>query len=126
MKTILIRRKFTLILIAAALAIAIFYFLFDPAETAWMPQCVFHRLTGLQCMGCGAQRMLHALLHGDLASAYEANALLLFLMPVLILMAYAEIFKKRHPKLYRLLNSPAVMIAIAAILLIWVAVRNLI
>ena len=58
---------------------AVFYFAVDPATFPFMPQCVFHRLTGLQCVGCGSQRMLHALLHGDIAG--DSGQMLLSLSP---------------------------------------------
>jgi len=47
-----------------------------PAEgAAWAWQCPIHSLTGWSCPGCGGTRAIHALLHGDLASALKLNAL---------------------------------------------------
>jgi hypothetical protein len=37
--------------------------------------CQFHRLTGLNCPGCGMTRALYALLHGDFLTALRDNAL---------------------------------------------------
>jgi len=42
-----------------------------------LPKCPFNWLTGLNCPGCGATRMVHALLHGDIAAAWHFNAFLL-------------------------------------------------
>jgi len=50
-------------------------FFFDPALTPFYPQCAFHRLTGLNCPGCGATRGLYALLHGHWRQAFQDNAL---------------------------------------------------
>lgn len=37
------------------------------------PPCVFHLLTGYWCPGCGITRMLHALVHLDIAGAWRMN-----------------------------------------------------
>ena len=57
--------------VGAVAAVAVVYFLFDPLESPYMPQCLFRRLTGLSCPGCGSQRVAHALLPGDLAGAFR-------------------------------------------------------
>ena len=44
--------------------------------------CPFRRLTGLQCPACGATRMTYDLLHGDVARAWQDNALLLLVAPL--------------------------------------------
>ncbi|MCC4605791.1 DUF2752 domain-containing protein [Xanthomonas campestris pv. badrii] len=52
------------------------------------PPCAFHALTGFYCPGCGITRALHALVHGDLVSAFGMNALavgLLALVPFVVL-----------------------------------------
>jgi hypothetical protein len=58
-------------------------FWFDPGRSAFYPTCQFHRLTGLQCPGCGSLRAMHHLLHGRLAAAFHFNALLVMSLPVL-------------------------------------------
>jgi hypothetical protein len=53
-------------------------------ETAWwMPPCLFHKLTGLYCPGCGTARGLHKLLHGDILGALRLNALTVAAVPLL-------------------------------------------
>jgi len=58
-------------------------FFFDPAQTPFYPQCAFHRLTGLNCPGCGATRGLYALLHGHWRQAWQDNALFLLTLAAL-------------------------------------------
>jgi hypothetical protein len=67
------------------LATAGMLFFFDPARGwGWLyPQCTFHRLTGLDCPGCGSLRALHQLLHGQLLAALRLNAFLILSLPVL-------------------------------------------
>ncbi len=65
------------LVVAASLAV---FFWFDPARSSFFPACLFHRLTGLNCPGCGGQRALHELLHGNFLVALRHNALLIFLL----------------------------------------------
>lgn len=110
---------------AIALALAAFYYFFNPLETSWMPQCVFHHLTGLQCMGCGSQRAVHALFHGDFAGAWKANMLMVIAMPFLIFLLALELKRKRYPALYARVHSVGVIIAVSVILLAWFFLRNI-
>jgi hypothetical protein len=75
----------TLALAGALLALAVgaVLFFFDPARHGFYPTCVFHRVTGLSCPGCGGLRALHQLAHGHVATAFRLNALFVLLLPVL-------------------------------------------
>jgi hypothetical protein len=64
-----------IILGVAGLGAGLMVFFFNPTTHAFYPACEFHRLTGLNCPGCGATRALYALLHGNLATALRDNAL---------------------------------------------------
>jgi hypothetical protein len=57
----------------------------NPTANHFYPVCQFHRLTGLNCPGCGGTRALYALLHGDLATAFRDNALFVAGLPLLAL-----------------------------------------
>ena len=60
---------------ATLLGIAAVVYFFNPTTHAFYPVCQFHRLTGLNCPGCGATRALYALLHGRVSTALRDNAL---------------------------------------------------
>lgn len=47
----------------------------DPNEPGHYPVCPLFRLTGVLCPGCGGLRSAHAFAHGDLLTAFGANAL---------------------------------------------------
>ena len=69
------------------------------AVEAVSPGCIFRRLTGLACPGCGGTRAARALLAGDVWAACRFN---LFLIPsVLMLLAEyvreAAAFIRRRP-----------------------------
>ena len=57
-------------------------FLFDPATHGFYPFCLFHRLTGLDCPGCGGLRAVYQLAHGHVAAAFRLNALVVLGLPV--------------------------------------------
>lgn len=69
---------------------------FDPnAAGSLFPPCLFRAFTGLHCPGCGITRMLHALAHGDVARAFEMNAMVLAMLPALVLMLGHEATSRR-------------------------------
>lgn len=109
-----------LLCVAAAL-----YFLLDPSVYPWMPKCPVHTLTGYDCPGCGSQRAIHALLHGELADAWRYNALLVAMIPYIILYTAASFRRLKSPRLYARLNSPAMIAIISALIVGWTIYRNL-
>ena len=112
-------------LIVGGLVILALYFIFDPALSPWAPKCMFYALTGYDCPGCGSQRMLHALLRGDLAAAWHANAFILCISPILVALTFTAIFRKRWPRLYRILNSPPMIIGLTIAVVVWGVLRNI-
>ena len=63
--------------------IAFAYLIFVLCTGIGIP-CLFSKITGLKCVGCGVSRMLIALLHLDFASAFRHNAFLFITGPLLI------------------------------------------
>jgi hypothetical protein len=74
--------KFWYIAIGAVAVLAL-VFVFDPVRAGFYPPCLFHKLTGLHCPGCGSTRALHQLLHGNVSAALHLNPLAVLLLPVL-------------------------------------------
>lgn len=60
------------------------YFFYNEANSGWSMQCSFHQITGLQCPGCGGQRALHYLLHGEFLKALQSNALFVICLPFFV------------------------------------------
>ena len=54
--------------------ITLIYASIDPAS-GLLPVCPFYHMTHLFCPGCGSQRALHALLHGQISGAFGYNPL---------------------------------------------------
>lgn len=102
------------------------YFFFDPTATPGMPKCLFHQLSGLECPGCGSQRMIHALLNGDIAAAWHFNPFLFFAFPWVILLIFLELFPHRYHKLREVVYSAPAIITILGLIILWTVLRNLI
>lgn len=66
-------------------ALAVIYYEFNPAKYSFFPKCPFHTLTGYDCPGCGSQRAIFQLLHGDIAGAARENLLLVISLPFLFI-----------------------------------------
>ncbi|MDE7402667.1 MAG: DUF2752 domain-containing protein [Muribaculaceae bacterium] len=101
------------------------YYLYDPARSQLAPKCSFKLLTGWDCPGCGAQRMVHSLLHLDFASAWQANPFLLCMMPVLILLGFSALWRNRYPRMYATFNSPIAIAAVGVAIVLWTVLRNI-
>ena len=65
---------------AAMIFAAFFVWLFDPVRAGFFPACPLLSLTGYACPGCGLTRGTHALLHGDILTALDFNALIPLVM----------------------------------------------
>ena len=117
------KAAFILAVIAVVVLILV-YALLDPASLPF-PRCPFLMLTGFKCPGCGSQRAIHALLHGDVAEAFRYNALLLIAIPWIALCLFAESRRTRNPRLYARLNAPLLIWLFLAMVLIWWVLRNI-
>jgi hypothetical protein len=113
---------------AAALTIVLLYYFFDAREErSFFPHCPFNTLTGLYCPGCGSQRVLTAILHGDIISAVKYNVLAViaipFLLYSLVVFIHNVFYKKQLQQ--RFFYSPVfVRIVLISVLAFWV-LRNI-
>lgn len=73
-----------LLLPALLLPLMVVLFLFNPAQNSFYPFCVFSKLTGLQCPGCGGLRAAHQLLHGNVLTAFRFNPLVVGALPIVL------------------------------------------
>lgn len=61
--------------LCAVATTAVALYALDPATSAVFPSCPLRAWTGWLCPGCGTLRAMHALLHGSIVAALQANAL---------------------------------------------------
>lgn len=50
-------------------------------SASWLPGCLFHRVTGLDCPGCGMTRATYAAMHGRIGEAFRFNPVGMVLLP---------------------------------------------
>jgi hypothetical protein len=101
-----------------------FYFLIDPATASFGIPCLFHKITGWDCWGCGGQRAFHELLHGNVSKAFHLNALV---FPVTLLGCYtvlAEITQLQPT--YNLLRQRSIQLSAAILVAGFTIFRNII
>ena len=109
---------------AAVLIGLLVLFLFDPARHALYPMCVFKKVTGLDCPGCGGLRAMHHLLRGDLAGAFRLNAMVIIALPLTLVWMATRWFTRNRR---RPLSGKQVLWAawaIAVVLVLFGIVRN--
>lgn len=87
-----------LALTALGLVGAVLLFVFDPAQHALYPVCLFKKTTGYDCPGCGGLRAVHHLLRGDLWGAFQLNAMAVIALPLLVLWAACAWWKSSQNK----------------------------
>ncbi len=110
-------------LLAAGLLVV--YFFLDPAQH-FFPKCPFLWLTGWKCAGCGAQRAVHYLLHGDILEAFRVNFLFVLAFPYVLfglILEYTAWGQKQIGIRRRWYGYWATLVALFAVLIFGIA-RN--
>lgn len=105
---------------AAVGLLAVIYLAFADPTTHPAPRCWFNAFTGLQCPGCGSQRAIHALAHLRVADAWHFNPAIFVAVPL------AALYAASPRRIERWLYHPATLLTIAAAILIFTILRNLI
>ncbi|MFC3896088.1 DUF2752 domain-containing protein [Lentzea rhizosphaerae] len=113
-----------IVLAAAGVGAGLLMFV-DPNEPGnLLPKCPFKWVTGLDCPGCGATRMVHALLHGDVVGAFHYNAVLLTLGVPLAVWLFARWTRDRWTGERRSVPK-SVGFAVLVVSAVWGVARNL-
>lgn len=88
--------------------------------------CVFHRLTGYLCPGCGITRLAMATLHGDFEAAKQANTFIWYLFPFAAVYASYRLLKyvRNNDTGFSVLEIVLLMI-VMVMTLAWGVYRNI-
>ncbi|TDH28763.1 DUF2752 domain-containing protein [Segetibacter sp. 3557_3] len=116
-----------IILGITVLFIALLYFFIDARYSTIFPRCPFNLVTGLLCPGCGSQRAISAILHGDFLHALRLNLLLVLSLPLIVYSALVHTLNAFRTIQLRqtIFYSPLfVKLFLAAVILFWV-LRNI-
>jgi hypothetical protein len=117
--------------ITLLLVIGIFvYANFDPSGNQLFPKCPVYDITGLKCPGCGMQRALYSIFNGNITAAFLYNPLIFILLPYILILIFLEyLANPSHAtviKLRRIFLNGWTILAIAALVVVFTVVRNLI
>lgn len=98
-----------------------------PGGVSWMPQCVFHQVTGLHCPGCGMTRATYATFHGRFGDAFRLNPVGMVLFPLALLGISFELvgWVRGKPLPFRLHLGRWGSTAIAAVVIAFWILRNI-
>ena len=112
------------IVIVAALALL---YVFNPAYTQWAPKCPFKLLTGWQCGGCGCQRAIHAMLHGEIKEAASFNLFLLYAIPYLLVLIAERVVLRGEiqMKVRQIAEHKYVVMFYVVSYCVWMVLRNI-
>lgn len=93
----------------------------------WKPPCLILHFTGLYCPGCGGQRMVFSLLHGDFSAAFQRNPFLFCLFPLLLfyLVWEAVRYLLGSAPLYKRKPVRVIGAVIAILAVVFMVLRNL-
>lgn len=120
------RRRWPWLLVGVLLVGALgVLFSFNPSQHGFYPICVFHRVTGWQCPGCGGLRAMHHLLRGEILTAFQFNQVVVLALPVLAWLGFRR--WRRQPGQPRVaLTTQAIWgWTILGVLVVFWIVRNL-
>jgi hypothetical protein len=109
----------------AIIAMGGMLFWFNPAQYRFYPFCLFHKLTGLLCPGCGGTRALYHLLHGHVMVALHLNALLVISLPLLTWLGVRFAMGEISPPLTTHPISPKWLWFSLALAVVFAILRNL-
>jgi hypothetical protein len=112
---------------ATVLVLALLYFFIDARHSNFFPACPFFTLTGLYCPGCGSQRAVSALLHGEVIDAINYNVMLVISVPLILYSAFVSVSNlfREKPIIQKIFYSPMfVRIFLVAVVLFGV-LRNI-
>lgn len=117
------RRKWWGLAGVGALAMMAILYVFPPEQSSFYPQCIFRRVTGLDCPGCGGLRAAHQLLHGHFAAAWALNPVAVMLAPLL---AYEGVIRLGRQRVWpSLLQKPIIGFSVILLFIGFGIVRNL-
>lgn len=120
------RIKKVIVISAVVLAVGCAYAIFYSLAGLGIP-CPFHLITGLKCPGCGVTRMLVSLIKLDVRAAFGYNAALLIMLPVLLYLLGAGVYRFIRFGTKRLTKAEtAIEWALVGLLVVWGVVRNVI
>lgn len=118
---------FSLGLLLAGAVLFLYYKINPSSPASIFPSCPSRSVFGIYCPGCGSQRAIHALLHGDFSLAWSFNPVLVILLPLSLILAIQ--FVLRHIFGYnwriRLFEYNPFLYGLFLLLILYMILRNI-
>ena len=107
------------------LFILIYVFLYK--QYGFTIPCIFHKITGYYCPGCGVTRMLVSLAKGNIIQAFMYNQFLFIMLPFFILYLFYSIYLYITDKKDKILKRipKCMQYILLSITILWGIIRNL-
>ena len=111
----------------AVIALSLLYFFHSATNTNFYPKCIFYEITGLYCPGCGSQRAVSALLHGQFLLAMHDNILMICCIPLLVYSAGIFVWNACHSqkKRQRFFYSTLFVKSLLIVVIVFAILRNI-
>ncbi|MEP7318826.1 MAG: DUF2752 domain-containing protein [Panacibacter sp.] len=122
------KKNISFILIVTAVSIlALLYFFVYPIYGQYFPKCFFYLLTGLHCPGCGSQRAIVALLHGNFIDALHNNVLAVAALPLLLYSFIALCINTFTKKIIgqKIFYTPLFVKIVLSVVIVFTILRNI-
>ena len=75
------------------IVLSVYVYFKDPFKGPILP-CIFNKITGLYCPGCGMTRAVNSIFNFKFYQAFRFNALV-FIMPIMLVIYYILNYKKK-------------------------------
>lgn len=116
------------LLLLAVGALFFIYFSINPAsQQSPFPSCPSRQFLGIYCPGCGSQRAVHQLLHGDWLQAFRYNPVLLLTLPLLVVLLIQWLLRTFWDKVWRirLFENNKVLYGLFFFFILYMIARNI-
>lgn len=84
------KKKISIYIVSSLIVVAMFGIIlvkvYNPGTEKFFIPCMFYKLTGIKCPGCGMTRAIHNLVNGNIKQAMWYN---LMLIPLILMLIYA-------------------------------------
>lgn len=98
-------------------------FLYLNKQFSFFIPCIFHKLTGLYCPGCGITRMIISIINLNFKKAFEYNQLAFILSPFIMIYAVIYYYNWIQNKQYKI--NEKIWYALIIISIIFMILRNI-